>query len=234
MPFVVGQEQMAFVLGVDVTERNRALQALAKSEASLREKTHDLERHNVALQVLMEQRRTDLQERSRVLAKNIELLVLPTLDRVAAAFAGHPEASLLDGVKQTLKEIASPFVDTSGSRPTQSHGLSRREHEVLQLVRAGKTTEEIARALYLSPATVTFHRGNIRQKLGLRGTGTSLSQVMVSTVIAPAETATRVDIPMRPEGPREPEVSALLRLMEEEGERLSPREKSELQEEAQT
>ena len=210
VPFVVGQEQMAFVLGVDVTERKETEKALARSEATLRERTRDLERHNVALQVLMEQRRSDLEERRRVLAENIELLVLPTLDRIAAALSNHPLTPLLDVVKQTLNEIASPLLQTGGSRPVYSHGLSRREHEVLQLVRAGKTTAEIARALYLSPATVTFHRGNIRQKLGLRGTGTSLSEVTVNTVIAPTQTTMRVDIPVRLKGPYKPDVSALL------------------------
>jgi PAS domain S-box-containing protein len=217
VPFVVGNEQMAFVLGADVTERKRAVKALAKSEAALREKTRDLERHNVALQVLMEQRRNDLEERGRVLAENIERLVLPTLDRLAVALSDHPETSLVDVVKQTLNEIASPLLGTSGSRLAQSHGLTRREHEVLQLVRAGKTTEEIARVLYLSPATVTFHRGNIRRKLGLRGTGTGLSQVTVSTVIVPVETTSRTDVPVLPERPYEPDVAALLRLVDPEG-----------------
>ena len=181
----------------------------------------------------MEQRRSNLEERGRVLAENIERLVYPTLDRLASAFSDHPEASLLEVVKQTLNEIASPLLGTNGAQLAQSHGLTRREHEVLRLVRAGKTTEEIARALYLSPATVTFHRGNIRQKLGLRGTGTSLSQVTVSTVITPSETAP-VDIPVQPEGSYEPEVSALLRLIEEEGRNGAPLEKSERQGEAQT
>jgi len=235
VPFMVGHEQMAFVLGVDVTERKRAVKALAKSEASLREKTRDLERHNVALQVLMEQRRSDLEERRRVLAENIELLVLPTLDRIATAISDSPEASLLDVVKQTLNEIASPLLETSGFRLAHSHGLSRREHEVLQLVRAGKTTEEIARVLYLSPATVTFHRGNIRQKLGLRGTGTSLSQVTVTTVIAPSEMTTHVEIPVRPTSPYEPaDVSALLGHVDEESSNDSPSGKPELQGETRT
>ncbi|MFH0915390.1 MAG: LuxR C-terminal-related transcriptional regulator [bacterium] len=234
VPFVVGNEQMAFVLGVDVTERKRAVNALAKSEAALREKTRDLERHNVALQVLMEQRRSELEERGRVLAENIERLVLPTLDRLAAAFSDHPEASLLDVVKQTLNEIASPLLETSGSRLAHAHGLTRREHEVLQLVRAGKTTEEIARILHLSPATVTFHRGNIRQKLGLHGTGTSLSQVTVSTVIVPAETTSRDDIPARPRSPYEPDVAALLRLVDQEGSNDKPSTEPQLRDETRT
>ena len=57
---------------------------------------------------------------------------------------------------------------------------------------------------------MTFHRGNIRQKLGLRGTGTSLSEVRVNTVIAPTQTTMRVDIPVRLKGPYKPDVSALL------------------------
>jgi PAS domain S-box-containing protein len=234
VPFVVGHRQMAFVLGVDVTERKRAIKALAKSEASLREKTRELERHNVALQVLMEQRRSDLEERRRVLAENIERLVLPTLDRVAAALSDHPEAALLDVVKQTLSEIASPLLETSGSRLAHSHGLSPREHEVLQLVRAGKTTEEIARALYLSPATVTFHRGNIRQKLGLRGTSTRLSQVTVSTVITPAEMTKGGDIPVRPMSPSDSDAEALLRHVDEVGPTSTPSGEPELQDETRT
>lgn len=234
VPFVVGNEQMAFVLGADVTERKRAVKALAKSEAALREKTRDLERHNVALQVLMEQRRSDLERRGRVLAENIERLVLPTLDRLAAAFSDHPEASLLEVVKQTLNEIASPLMETSGSRLAHPPGLTRREHEVLQLVRAGKTTEEIARTLHLSPATVTFHRGNIRQKLGLHGMGTSLSQVTVSTVIVPAETTSRADISARPESPYELDVAALLRLVDKEGGNDMPSVEPQLQDGTQT
>lgn len=185
VPFVVGHVQMAFVLGADVTERKQAVEALSQSEASLREKTQDLESHNVALRVLMEQRRSDLEERSRVLAENIEQLVFPILDRVAAAFSDRAEVALLDVVRQTLSEIAGPLLETGGSQLDRSQGLSRREYEVLQLVRAGKTTGEIARALYLSPTTVTFHRGNIRQKLGLRGSGMRLTSRVAVNALHP-------------------------------------------------
>lgn len=51
--------------------------------------------------------------------------------------------------------------------------LSGRELEVLQLLRAGKSTKEIAGALRLSARTVDIHRANIKKKLGLR-TGAEL------------------------------------------------------------
>lgn len=45
--------------------------------------------------------------------------------------------------------------------------LGKRERQVLLLVAAGKSSPEIARELFISPATVDVHRRNIMQKLGL-------------------------------------------------------------------
>jgi two-component system response regulator FixJ len=44
--------------------------------------------------------------------------------------------------------------------------LSRREHEVLELLSAGCSNKEIARRLAISPRTVEIHRGNMMTKLG--------------------------------------------------------------------
>ena len=175
MPFYVGDTRMAFLLGADVTEQRRATEALARSEASLREKKEALERHNVALRVLIDQRRNDLEEHRRTLADNMEQLVFPLLDRVSTAFADREEVALLDVVRQTLHDIANPMLENHSPSTDHTRGLSRREYEIYQLVRAGKTTEEIARTLYLAPTTVTFHRGNIRRKLGLHGSGSQLA-----------------------------------------------------------
>lgn len=46
--------------------------------------------------------------------------------------------------------------------------LTLREIEVLQLLKAGRTTKEIAAALELSARTVDIHRANIKRKLHLR------------------------------------------------------------------
>ena len=47
--------------------------------------------------------------------------------------------------------------------------LSRRELEVLELVAAGLTNEEIATRLYLSIRTIERHLSNIYVKLGVSG-----------------------------------------------------------------
>ena len=46
--------------------------------------------------------------------------------------------------------------------------LSLRELQVLDLLREGRTTKEIAAQLHLSHRTVDIHRANLKKKLGLR------------------------------------------------------------------
>jgi two-component system response regulator NreC len=46
--------------------------------------------------------------------------------------------------------------------------LTEREREVLQMVAEGRSTQQIAAALGISPRTAETHRGNMTRKLGLR------------------------------------------------------------------
>ena len=58
----------------------------------------------------------------------------------------------------------------SANSATSSSLLSNREREVLQLIAEGRTSKDIARALYVSPTTVDTHRKNIMKKLGIHTT----------------------------------------------------------------
>jgi DNA-binding NarL/FixJ family response regulator len=57
---------------------------------------------------------------------------------------------------------------TGRKAPGEQTQLTRREHEVLKLVAAGRTTSEIAQDLFISPYTAETHRRNLLQKLNLR------------------------------------------------------------------
>ncbi|WP_144023225.1 response regulator transcription factor, partial [Brevirhabdus pacifica] len=46
--------------------------------------------------------------------------------------------------------------------------LTRREAQVLAMVRQGLTTKQIARRLGISPKTVEFHRGHLIRKYDVR------------------------------------------------------------------
>jgi DNA-binding CsgD family transcriptional regulator len=51
--------------------------------------------------------------------------------------------------------------------------LTDREFEIFQLIGQGKTADEIAQQLHISPRTVDVHRGQIKEKLHLNS-GTAL------------------------------------------------------------
>ncbi|HJW03185.1 MAG TPA: response regulator transcription factor, partial [Azospira sp.] len=60
----------------------------------------------------------------------------------------------------------SPTAQAEGPPPLSV--LSKREQEVLALVAAGHSSEEIAQALGITAATANVHRRNLKAKLGLR------------------------------------------------------------------
>jgi DNA-binding NarL/FixJ family response regulator len=46
-------------------------------------------------------------------------------------------------------------------------GLTPRQHQILHLLGEGMSTEQIAEVLQLEMSTVSYHRANIRKKLGI-------------------------------------------------------------------
>ena len=89
--------------------------------------------------------------------------------------AGSEE--LLRGIRAVAKgetylyaEAANALVDSlrkRSMRRKRSEMLGRREREVLQLLAGGKTSAQIAAALYIATGTVEVHRRNIMRKLDL-------------------------------------------------------------------
>jgi LuxR family maltose regulon positive regulatory protein len=92
---------------------------------------------------------------------------------------GLPMARLLQEARSRAvlpdyveKLLAAFGADISLSAPTEmalAEALTTREQEVLELLAAGKSNQEIAEALVLSTRTVERHISNIYQKIGVSG-----------------------------------------------------------------
>jgi PAS domain S-box-containing protein len=152
----------------DVTQQREAERAVHESAELLRRQATALEESNTALRVLVDQRTRDRDELARAITGNIEQMVLPMLARLQRTLAGSPEIVYVDATIQTLRDITDPVAQSfDDDREAGAAPLTPREREIANLIRIGKTSDEIAAALYISPATVAFHRKNLRKKLGL-------------------------------------------------------------------
>ena len=69
----------------------------------------------------------------------------------------------LASVAEQATALGQPLLQAAAA-PARPAGLSERELQVLQLIAAGKTNQEIAAAMFRSPATVAIHVRNILDK----------------------------------------------------------------------
>lgn len=87
-------------------------------------------------------------------------------------------------------------------------GLTAREREVLRLVAQGRTNREVARALWISPATVRRHLENAFEKLEVKTRAAAVARVL-GAVAGESREPERRDPPPSARRPRDVEYAAL-------------------------
>jgi DNA-binding CsgD family transcriptional regulator len=180
LPCHLGDGPGYFLLGTDITAQKELQRELARSERALRRQATITDERNAALRVLLEQREQDRAELEERIVGNVEQLIEPTLDRLSRTLRHRPERMELEALRVNLREIVGPFAQRLRDVKGGSAALTRRETEVANLVRLGKTSDEIAEALHISSSSVAFHRANIRRKLGIPKRGPHLATHLAS------------------------------------------------------
>jgi len=64
-----------------------------------------------------------------------------------------------------------------------SQDLTKREHEILELVAEGKSNKEVGESLFISVKTVETHKTHILEKLGLRNTAELVKYAIKNNII---------------------------------------------------
>jgi DNA-binding NarL/FixJ family response regulator len=120
---------------------------------------------------------------TRILVVTMHLDRLLADTSLAAGASGFlPKDAGLEELEQAIQVVMagatfiSPRIPPSTKRMAllAAHAalaqLTPRQHEIIKLIAAGLTSQEIASRLGLSERTVSFHRSNIREKLGVDST----------------------------------------------------------------
>ncbi|MFW6053101.1 MAG: PAS domain S-box protein [Desulfosalsimonas sp.] len=149
----------------EIEERKQAELSLQKHQQELRAQSHHLEEVNTALRVLLKQHEQDQRGLSEMVKRNVEELVHPYLEKIMNTRLDTRQKTLLQILETNLDNIVSPFINRMAA---QGGNLTPMEIRVADLIKAGKTNDEISELLLVSKNTVLFHRHNIRSKLDIK------------------------------------------------------------------
>ena len=177
LPYRSDRSQRVLVVHEDVTPLFLAQEELQHKEEEIRNQNEKLEETNIALKVLLEHRDRDREELEQRIAANIKELVLPYVEKLKSRRMGNREQVLTDIIESNLLDIVTPFLQKLSSLHLL---LTPQEVDVASLVRQGKSSQEIADVLGLSINTISFHRKNLRRKLGLDDRSRNLRTYLLS------------------------------------------------------
>jgi transcriptional regulator EpsA len=90
---------------------------------------------------------------------------------------------LMPYLHTTLHRMLISEKDGAESRPHTSHKLSIREAQVIGLIRDGKTNQQVAEVLDLSPLTVKNHVQNILRKLDVANRAQAVAKAVKARLI---------------------------------------------------
>jgi DNA-binding CsgD family transcriptional regulator len=167
----------AVVSHENITALKLAEEALKVQEQDLEAQRKNLEEANTALKVLLKQREQDRVALENRILRNIKELISPYVAKLKDKNLKSAERTLIDIIDSNLKDIASPLLQRLTIAKII---LTPQEIQVASLVKEGKSSKEIADVLSVSTTTISFHRKNLRKKLGLDNTRKNLRAYLLS------------------------------------------------------
>jgi len=170
---LINYEGKKSILGIvtDISERKAAEKLLHEKDGQLTQKTKSLEEMNIALGVLLEQREKEKADFKENLFVNLKKLVFPYIEKLEKKKLDEESQTYLKIVRSNLRDLMAPIANTLSLKYID---FTPTEIQVANLIAQGKTSKEIASMLNVSTKAVSFHRANIRKKLGLWNKKTNL------------------------------------------------------------
>ena len=159
-----GGKTATLAIAYDIDDRKRAEEALREKDTKLEGQAKNLKEMNIALKILLEQREKEKMEIKENLLADINKLVYPYIEKLENTNLNPDAQTFVNIIKSNIDDLIAPFVTTLSSK---YYSLTPSEIQIADLIKHGKTSKEIASILNVSPKAISFHRGNLRKKLGL-------------------------------------------------------------------
>lgn len=136
-----------------------------------------LDEARTAMETLLRQKEQDHQEAERAILRNVKELISPYLDKLERTELNERQQTYVSIIKQNIDEILSPFLTRAKALDIY---LTPQEMQIASLIRGGYQTKDIAELLSISTNSVSFHRKNIRIKLGIQNKKINLRTFLLS------------------------------------------------------
>jgi PAS domain S-box-containing protein len=156
----IGGRNCILAVARDVTrEREREAQLRELSE-TLRRDQVEFVRKNVALNEVLQHIEVEKQGYRHEIAANVDNLLRPMLRKLSDL--GRLERRDIEFLQRSLDEVTGRHIDQYRNNVSK---LTPRELDILEMIRVGRSSKQIADALGLSSQTIHKHRQSIRRKL---------------------------------------------------------------------
>ena len=149
----------------------RLLHELENRDEELQHQESKVQNTSTALRVLLsaiEEEKKELAERVQFKA---EKFIFPKITELATEENPDKKEVLLESIVSTFQELTKPFVP--GGLELRKN-LSPTEIQIVNLIKQGKATKEIADFCNISVSTIASHRKMIRKKLNITNTKVNL------------------------------------------------------------
>jgi DNA-binding CsgD family transcriptional regulator len=137
--------------------------------------SEQLKEVKIAYKHLLNQREEDKKSLEENIIYNFKLSIEPYLEKIKNGRLSDTQKNCLTIIENNLNRIVSSMNRRLSTSYIQ---LTSMEIQIANMIRYGKTTKEIADVLSLSDKTISTHRNNIRDKLGLKNMKISLKDFL--------------------------------------------------------
>jgi len=151
-------------IGNNITSRKRMEDILRNREVQLHQNAKHLEEVNEALKAMLDHREVEKRSIEETMLANFKKLVFPYLDKMESCNLNDKGKTYLDIIRSNLDDLISPLSKKLFAKYLE---FTPAEVHVADHIRQGKTSKQIATEMTVSTSSVSFHRYNIRRKLGL-------------------------------------------------------------------